>query len=207
MRYRGADGGGAQNSPDDVVHSIRWYQQVDGWTATAGINTTIAYNDPDTVLAAYPNATINQQSLFDWSIDEPALGVHVYYHTVYLTGELVVSMGITNPTTPPPPPEEFYAHVYSIDFYTIKRNNFGARVQIREVDGGYLEGALVTATWHSPDGEQVRLIATTDSFGKAYFDLGKLYRRGTYTLMIEDVAIEGFVFDRDSSVVSASLTK
>ena len=207
VRYRGADGGSAQNSPTDVVHSIRWYQQVDGWFTTAGINSTIAYDDPDAVLAAYPNATINQQSLFDWSIDDPALGIHVYYHTLYLTGELVVSMGITHPTTPPPPPDEFYAQVYSIDFYTVKRNDYGARVQIREVNGGYLEGAIVTATWISPDGEQISLGASTDSFGKAYFDLGKLKRHGTYTLMIEDVVLDGYVFDPESSILSASLTK
>lgn len=207
VRYRGADGGSAQNSPNDIVRSIRWHQLVSGWVTTAGINTTLAYNDPDAVLEAYPNATINQQSLFDWSIDDVAEGIHVYYHTAYLTGELSVSMAITVPTTPPPPPEDFYVWVVSIDFYTNHRNEIGARVLVQNDIDGYAEGAVVSGTWTAPDGGQVQLSATTNSFGKAYFDLGKLKRKGTYTFTIDNVTESGFTFDPDQSVLSASLTK
>ncbi|MGD2028005.1 MAG: hypothetical protein PVI99_09325 [Anaerolineales bacterium] len=207
VRYRGADGGPAQNSPDDVAYIIRWHQQVSEWVTTAGVNTTLAYNSQEAVLEAYPDATIHYQSLFDWSIDDPAQGIHVYYHTSYLTGALSVSMGITFPTTPPPPPEEFFVLVRSIDFYSTQRNQVGARVQVQEYQAGYVEGAVVSATWTTPDGSQTALSATTDSFGKAYFDLGKLKRKGTYTLTIDDVAVTGFTFDPEISVLSASLTK
>ncbi len=206
VRYRGADGGPASNSPGDVAYFIHWYQLA-GWVTTAGVNTALAYNDPDAVLAAYPNATTSQQSLFDWSIDDPALGIHIYYHTDYLSGALSVSMGISFPTTPPPPQEEFFVRVSSIDFYTSQKNQYGARVLIQDDHGQYMEGALVSATWTEPDGSQVTLSGTSDQFGKVYFDLGKLKRRGTYTLAIEDVVISGFTFDPANSVLSATLTK
>lgn len=207
VRYRSADGGPAQNSPNDIAHSIRWHQLVSGWVTTAGVNTTLAYDNPDAVMAAYPNATINQQSLFDWSIDDPASGIHIYYHTAYLTGELSVSMSITPPTTPPPPPEEFYVWVVSIDFYTNHRKEIGARVLVQNDIDGYAEGAVVSAAWTSPDGSQVQLSSTTDSFGKAYFDLGKLKRKGTYTFTINNVSETGFSFDPNQSELSDSLTK
>lgn len=206
VRYRGADGGAASASPDDVAYFIRWYQ-LEGWVTTAGVNTTLAYNDPDAVMTAYPNATVNQQSLFDWSIDDPASGIHIYYHTDYLTGALSVSMGISFPAAPPPPQEKFFVRVSSIDFYTVQKNKFGARVLVQDDQGRYMEGALVSATWSEPDGSQTTLNGTTDQFGKVYFDLGKLKRRGTYTLAIGDVVISGFTFDPDNSVLSASLTK
>lgn len=57
-RYCGADGGPASTSPDDVVTYLRWSQQDSGWTATAGINPTLALADPQAVRVAYPNATV-----------------------------------------------------------------------------------------------------------------------------------------------------
>ena len=41
IRYRGPDGGNANNSPDDIVLTIDWYEAVSGWTTTAGVNTTL----------------------------------------------------------------------------------------------------------------------------------------------------------------------
>jgi len=207
VRYRSLDGGPAQNSPDDIASFIRWHQLVSDWVTTAGINTTLAYDSPEVVMEAYPNATVHQQSLFDWSIDDPALGIHVYYHTAYLTGELSVSMGISFPTTPPPPPDEFFVWVVSIDFYTNHRNEIGARVLVQNDIDGYAEGAVVSGTWTSPDGNQISFSSVTDSFGKAYFDLGKLRRRGTYTFAIDNVVESGFTFNTDKSVLSVSISK
>ena len=65
----------------------------------------------------------------------------------------------------------------------------------------------MSATWTTPDGSETALSATTDSFGKAYFDLGKLKRKGTYTFTIDNVSNTSFTFDPDQSVLSASLTK
>jgi hypothetical protein len=83
MMYHSPDGGYATGSPDDFVYYIRWYQAVSGWVTTAGVNTALAYNDVDAVLAAYPNATITYPSLLDMSIDDAALGIHIDYHNSY----------------------------------------------------------------------------------------------------------------------------
>jgi hypothetical protein len=207
IRYRGSDGGSANNSPDDVAYSIRWYQQVTGWTTTAGVNTTLAYNDPDAVMAAYPNATINYQSMFDWSIDDPALGIHIDYHTSYLTGALSVSMGISFPVTDPPPPEEHYVRVAEIDLQALKRHAVSASVRVVDDLDRNAYGAAVSGIWRLPDGSQRSVSGETNSFGTVKFDLGKLKRRGTYTFIIDEVVLEGYSFDSENSILSASVNK
>lgn len=207
VRYRGADGGPASNSPEDVVYFIRWFQQVTGWTTTAGVNTTLAYNDPDAVMAVYPNATVSYQSMFDWSLDDPELGIHIYYHTSYLTGALSVSMGISFPASPPPEPEEHFVRVTDIDLSVAKRGEVSASVRVQDDLDRNAYGAIVFATWTMPDGSQISFNGVTDSFGTVMFDLGKLKRRGTYTFKIEDVDINGFHFDAGNSVLNASVSK
>ena len=49
------DGGPARDIAEDVVLNFRWYQHVSGWTITSGINMTLALNDPQAVMAAYPD--------------------------------------------------------------------------------------------------------------------------------------------------------
>jgi hypothetical protein len=51
------DGGQVSDIAEDVVLSFRWYQHVSGWTTTSSNNTTQALNDPQAVMAAYPDAT------------------------------------------------------------------------------------------------------------------------------------------------------
>lgn len=207
VRYHGPDGGPATNSPDDVVHFIRWFQQVTDWTTTAGINTTLAYNNPDAVMAAYPNATMSYQSMFDWSIDDPELGIHVYYHTSYLTGALSVSMGISFPASSPPEPEQRFVRVSEIDLSVAKRNEVSASVRVQDDLDRNAYGAIVFATWTMPDGSQGSINGTTDSFGLVNFDLGKLKRRGTYTFTVESIDLDGYQFDAENSVLSASVSK
>jgi hypothetical protein len=67
-------------------------------------------------------------------------------------------------------------------------------------------GASVTATWVFPDGHTELVTSTTDGFGTVRFTIDKA-RRGTYTFTIEDVILDGYPFDRDNSVLSASITK
>ena len=62
-RYQAPNGDYATCSPDDIVYCLRWCQAVSGRVTTAGINTTLAFNDMDSVLAAYPNATISYPNL------------------------------------------------------------------------------------------------------------------------------------------------
>ena len=58
VHYKAADGGPANGTGEDVVFNFRWSQQVSGWTTTAGVNTTLALENPDAAIAAYPNATV-----------------------------------------------------------------------------------------------------------------------------------------------------
>jgi hypothetical protein len=56
VRYEGSDGGDATASGDDVLYVVYW-SVLSGWETTAGINTALSFDDPDAVIAAYPNAT------------------------------------------------------------------------------------------------------------------------------------------------------
>jgi hypothetical protein len=56
VRYLGADGRYARNTPDDTAFQAGW--STSGWTTTAGINTTIALDDRQAVADAYPNAEV-----------------------------------------------------------------------------------------------------------------------------------------------------
>ena len=51
------DGGPTSDIAEDVVLNFRWYQHISGWTTTPGINTTLPLNDPQAVMATYPDAT------------------------------------------------------------------------------------------------------------------------------------------------------
>jgi hypothetical protein len=201
--YHGPDGGYATGSPDDFVYYIRWYQAVSGWVTTAGINTTLAFNDMNAVLAAYPNATISYPSLLDMSIDDPALGIHIDYHTSYPDGTQSVWMAISFPDPNAPPPEAYSVRVTAIDLFADKHNVY-ARVHLQDNRYRYTSGASVAATWTLPDGSQVSVNGTTNSMGYAYFEFDKA-RRGTYTFTVDNVVFEDFRFDTDNSILSASI--
>jgi hypothetical protein len=203
MMYHGPDGGYATGSPDDFVYYIRWYQAVSGWVTTAGVNTTLAYNDMDAVLAAYPNARISYPSLLDTSIDDPALGIHIDYHTSYPNGTRSVWMAISFPDPNAPPPEEYSVQVTAIDLYADKHNVY-ARVHLQDNRYRYTSGASLAATWTLPDGSRVSVNGTTNSMGYAYFEFDKA-RRGTYTFTVDNVVFENFPFDTDNSILSASI--
>lgn len=203
MMFHSADGGYATGSLDDSVYYIRWYQAVSGWVTTAGVNTTLAYNDVEAVLAAYPNATISYPSLLDMSIDDAALGIHIDYHTSYPNGTRSVWMAISFPDPNAPPREEYAVQVTAIDLYTDKHNIY-AQVHLQDNRYRYTSGASVAVTWTLPDGSQFPVSGTTNSAGYAYFEFDKA-RRGTYTFTVNDVMFEDFAFDKDNSILSASI--
>jgi len=202
-RYQAPNGDYATGSPDDIVYYIRWYQAVSGWVTTAGINTTLAFNDMDAVLAAYPNATISYPNLLSTSIDDPSLGIHVLYQTSYPSGERSVSMAISFPDPNAPPPEDPSVKVTEIFIYADKHNVY-ARVHLQDNRYRYTSGATINATWTLPDGSQLPVTGTTNSMGFSYFEFNKA-RRGTYTFTVDDVAFEDFAFDLDNSILSASI--
>jgi len=203
MMYHSSDGGYATGSPDDFVYYIRWYQAVSGWVTTAGVNTTLAFNDVDAVLAAYPNATITYPSLLSMSIDDAALGIHILYRTSYPSGERSVSMAISFPDPNAPPREEYAVRVTEIFLYADKHNVY-ARVHLQDNRYRYTSGASLSAHWMLPSGSQFPVSGTTNSAGYAYFEFDKA-RRGTYTFTVDNVVFEDFAFDTDNSILSASI--
>ena len=74
VHFRGPDGSGPSNSPDDVATGIRWFEQVSGWTTTAGVNTTLAKQDPEAVVAATGEIVellgYSHQEVLSWSAGE-----------------------------------------------------------------------------------------------------------------------------------------
>jgi hypothetical protein len=205
VRYRGPEGGNASNSPDDVVHNIRWHEQVSGWTTTAGVNTTLAADNPQAVVDAYPNAEITYTQWGSiYRVLDHEHGIEVIWAPDFYSGTTHVSMAIFFPRTPPPPREQL-TRVSAVDLTTIKRQ-VAASVRVQNDLGWNVVGASVAATWTFPDGHTKMVTGTTDGFGIVRFTIDKA-RRGTYTFTIEEVILDGYAFDRDNSVLSASITK
>jgi hypothetical protein len=206
VHYKAPDGGPANGTDEDIVFNFRWSQQVDGWTTTAGVNTSLALEDPDAAIAAYPNATVIYNPTFGniESIEDKALGILIDYHFNYLSGNLSVSMVISNPSDAPPV-EDRPMRVTAIDLRVVKRDVI-ATVKVQDDLSRNVFGATVSATWSLPRGKSAAVEGTTDGFGEVEFRINKA-RRGAYTLTIDDIVAEGFVFDLQGSVLSATITK
>ena len=65
-------------------------------------------------------------------------------------------------------------------------------------------GATVFATWLFRNGTQQAVQDVTSGTGYAYFELLGA-PRGAYTLIVDDVVLDGYRFDRENSVLSASV--
>lgn len=206
--YFDADGGPAQDSPDDVLSIVRWSQAVSGWVTAAGVNTTLALADPDAVIAAYPNAVVTYNSVFGniESIEDRALGILVDYSFEYLSGTLSVNMVIRFPSEPAPVPEK-ETRVTDIDLTATKvkgDRQVRALVRVEDERGGSVPGANVMATWVFPDGSTQAVDDLTSSTGYAYFEILDA-PRGVLTLRVDDVVLDGYQFDQTNSVLSASI--
>lgn len=206
VHYKNRDGGPADGTSQDVVFNFRWYQQVSGWRTTAGVNTTLALNDPQAVMTAYPEATVIYNPTFGniESIEDKSLGILVDYSFDYLSGRISVSMAITHPRTEPERIK--MTRIDSIDLNTHRRSIIGT---VKVLDDLNLNstGAKVIANWTLADNSIRQVSAVTDGFGRATFELKNVKRKGTYTLKIEDVILDGYSFDRLNSVLSASIKR
>jgi hypothetical protein len=58
-------------------------------------------------------------------------------------------------------------------------------------------------SWTLPDGSSQAAEDLTSSSGYAYFEIDNA-ARGSYTLRVDDVVLDGHTFDRDNSVLSTS---
>ena len=209
VHYRGSDGSGSSNSPDDVVLAIRWHEQVSGWTTTAGINTTMAAQDPAAVIAAYPNAEVTYNQFGGiYSVVDHEGGVEVIWAPDFYSGTTRVNMAIFYPR-PTPPPQEKTTRIVDIDLTAKKlkgQRQINAQVQVQDERGYGAPGATVIASWVFPDGSTIAVQATTrgSSGSFAYFTMN-VPSRGTYTLRIEDILLDGYRFDAENSLLSGSI--
>ena len=208
VRYRGADGGFADNSSDDTVIEIRWGETLSGWTTTAGVNAALAKADPDAVVAAYPDAkVVYRDSGLIESVTDWLQGVEVRWSYDPYTGATHVTMSIFDPLASLPDAQA--THVETIEVRAYKERGRRYINAWAEILDGYQQAATyatVDAIWVLPDGStQPAYEDLVGLDGTASFQLiGKL-RRGTYELRIIDVQLADHEFDRSASVLRASV--
>jgi len=206
VHYFAPDGSPAQASPDDVVTSIYWYQVVSGWVTTAGVNTTLALNDPQAVIDAYPNAEVTYQGDYVYSIRDPELGISIVRYWNVYGAFTTVQMAIFKPYTPtPPPPPPAMIRVDDIKM-TGNRRSVTARVLVVDDQDQLVEGALVEATWTYPNGDHLKVSAETAGDGWATFRINKA-RRGNYWFSIDNVSLDGYEYDYIHSITQSAYLK
>jgi hypothetical protein len=210
VRYRGADGGFAGNSQDDVVTEIRWGEPFSGWTTTAGVNTPLAKSDPDAVIAAYPDAEVNGTPGVNGNLVDWLLGVEVRWTYDGYTGAIHVSMRIFEPLASLP--EVLQTHVQDIEVSGSRdhgRRRLYAWAQILDEHKQAATFSSVTAEWVLPDGTtQPAYEDFVGLDGTAFFELGGKIgktQRGTYTFRVLDVQLAGYSFDAAGSLLEASI--
>ena len=215
IHFRGPDGGLPSSSPDDVVSSVTWYDSVIGWfTNEGGVNTEWARSvrqDPEAVLAVYPNAVISY-GLFGAMTRatdyEQGIMIEWVYH--FYSGFLGVRMGIFEPSeTPPPPlPREPFTYVTNISMYANKIKGNRTVWAYVWVDDEYWDdavGATVVVDWTYPDGSTQQLQAVTSKdAGMASFEMHNV-KSGMHTLEVVDVIYLEHPFDRERSMLTASI--
>jgi len=207
VHYFAPDGGPAQASPDDVLSSVRWSTVVSGWVTTAGVNTTLARNNPQAVIDAYPNADVTYwYGDFVREVRDPELGISVErYYDIY-SGITTVNMLIFTPYTPtPPPPSPDMIRVADIQMAG-DRHSVTARVLVLDDQDQPVKDALVEATWYYPNGDSLLVSAETASDGFATFRVDKA-RRGNYYLYINNVSLDSYVYDYIHSTTLGAYSK
>lgn len=204
--YEGPDGGEATGTGADVMFALSWYG-LENWVTTAGINTAIALDDPDAVIAAYPNGEVTYyQSGHIFKVRDSVLGIEVKWNVDFYTGlvytNLQIFEGAVTPPPPPPPPDDL-VRVSDISMALAGRN-ITALVQMTDQNGNAVSGATVEATWTFPNGSTAMLTGVSNGNGQVTFTVQKA--KGTHTLTITNVSLTGFTFDPDNSVLMQSLT-
>jgi hypothetical protein len=202
VHYFSAEGGPAQDSPDDIVFHIRWYD-VDGWVTTAGINTTLALADPQAVVDAYPEAEVTYNFGSIIRVRDTEMGIEVIWNNDFKGGLTTVNMSIFTPYTPEPPPDMI--RVADIEM-TADRRSVTAKVLILDDQDQPVEGAVVDATWTYPKVDGLQVSGATDIDGYVTFKIDKA-RRGAYYLNIDNVSLEGYVYDYINSITLGVILK
>ncbi|MGD9093454.1 MAG: hypothetical protein PVF74_11455 [Anaerolineales bacterium] len=206
VRYHAADGTWqSQGTADDVLYNVLWPQSTSGWVTTAGVNTTLALNDPEAVIEAYPDAEVKVDGDFIYYISSP--GIAIYRHRDPYFGFISVSMAIGKGI---PNPEVWlgYSTVADIDLThaKIKRNReVTGLVLVHDFQDQPAADATVTVKWFLPDGSSQTDQDVTSSDGVATFQLSGRLDRGTYYLIIDDVELTDHIWNYTGGVTSAKI--
>jgi len=207
VRYRGADGGTANGTPDDVAFKVEWTEAVSGWMTTAGVNTTLAKENPGDVVAAYPNAQVVYNQFGNiYSVIDYSLGIEVLWIPDFYTGQTNIQMAIFF-SVPDPPQTENHTRVASINLASKKirgKRQVEGFVKVVNDENNSVQGANVVARWTFPDGSTQDVEEITSSTGNAHFEINGV-PKGTYTLTVDNVELEGYIFDYENSILSSSI--
>jgi hypothetical protein len=202
VRYEGPDGGDATASGDDVLYVVYWIG-LSGWETTAGINTALAFDDPDAVIAAYPDAIVTYNSWGIYSVRDWQLGIElIWVHIPYPVLTSYVRMSIFEPSEPPVAPPEPSLRSTSI-VMKVRRGQVNATVTVEDETGSRVSGTTISATWTFPDGSTAAVTGTSDINGEATFEVKK--SPGVFVFTIDDITLNGYVFDADNSALSAEI--
>jgi hypothetical protein len=197
--YKGPNGGNASDSPDDIVTNIKW-GSVDGWVTTAGINTTLALNDKQAVVDAYPNADLYYDTVGRlYLLRDPKLGIQVQWNHAYIFYD--VYMSIFTPYTSPPSPD--YIRVADIELFSSRRHAVTAKALVMNEQDQPVEGVIVDAIWMGPKVDGLQVSGTTASNGYVTFSIDKA-QRGTYSFSIDDISLDGYAYDKEHSSTFAT---
>lgn len=203
IHYSGPNGGNVTGTDEDVLHQVYWYR-LSGWVTTAGVNTDLALENPDAVIAAYPNAIVTYNQFGQiLSVTDYPLGIAVdWVRTLYPLPSVQTRIRVFYPRDPPVPPEPTLHSSWIA--LRVHRNRVEASVWVNDIhNGSGVEGAVVSATWTLPKGRTMAVTGTTNNYGEVLFEIKKSH--GTYVFTIDDITKEGYVFDADNSVLSAQI--
>jgi len=204
--YKGADGGDATGSPDDIASNIRWGGEEVEWVTTAGITTKLAKYDKQAAVDAYPNADLYYDSVGRlWRLHDPESGIQVTWNHAYIF--YTVSMSIFKPYTPPPPPD--LIRVADIEM-SYDRRSVTAKVLILDEQDQPVEDAHVYVWWVYPknrnNNTNMYMDATTTGDGYATFKINKAVS-GNYRITVDNVTKDGYEWDYSGSVRVGEITK
>jgi hypothetical protein len=184
---------------------VVYWTGLSGWETTAGINTVMALEDPDAVIAAYPNATVTYNNWGIYSVRDAQLGIEVIWvRILYPLPSIHVRMLIFAPQQEEPPvdPPEPSLRSTSITM-KVRRGQVSATVTVEDETGSQVSDATISATWTFPDGSTAAVTGTSDINGEATFEVKK--STGVFVFTINDIILNGYVFDADNSALSTEI--
>lgn len=209
LRFRSPDGTAAIGSPADTLYQASWGGLGVPWTTTAGVSIASALADREAVAAAYPQALVTHDAAgVIQQVEDLQLGIRVIWTVSPYTNAINAQIVIFAPQ-PPLPSGEIAMRVASLDLTASKergRRLVVAVLRVLDERGLPVSGARVYATWTFPSGDtETSSSHFTSEGGYEVFAVVNA-RRGTFTFTVDDIVRDGFMLDREASVLSASVT-